>query len=353
MNIISKYIGKILASVIILVILVLAGLETFIEFSREFTEMGTGDYGLLQVLSFVPMILPSDIYQLFPMAGLLGSIIGLGLLAANSELIVMRANGVAIINITWSVLKVALIITFFMVIIGEVIGPQLQQLAVANKTAALSQGQTFLSRQGIWLRYKNNFIHINKMFEKHIDTITKFSFDDQSRLQLISTAKSGDYQNDKWIFNNVKQTEFSENRTKSAKFDTQEWGINISPKVLGLTTFDTDQKSLPELFQYIKYRKQSGLDPSRYEFIFWQRSFQPLATLVMIILAVPFVFGPLRSASMGLRMLTGVITGFGFHILNQFLGPLSIVYQVPPIIAAIAPSLIFAALGGFWLTKLR
>ena len=353
MNIINKYIGKILASVIILVILVLAGLEAFIEFSREFPDMGSGAYGLLQVLSYVPMILPSDVYQLFPMAGLLGSIIGLGLLATNSELIVMRANGISIIKITWAVLKIALIITFFMVIIGEIVGPQLQHMAAVNKTTALSQGQTFLSRQGIWIRYKNNFIHIEKMIKDHVDTITKYSFDDQDHLQLVSTAKSGDYINDKWIFKQVKQTEFLPNQTKSAQFDTQEWGINLSPQVLGLTMVDTDQSSLPELYQYIKSRKQSGLNPTHYEFIFWQRSFQPLATLVMIILAVPFVFGPLRTATMGLRMLAGVITGFGFHILNQFLGPLSVVYQVPPIIAALAPSLFFAALGGFWLTRLR
>ena len=353
MTIINKYIGKTLANVIALVILVLAGLEAFIEFSREFTDMGTGYYGLSQVLTYVPMILPADIYQLFPMAGLLGSIIGLGILASNSELIVMRTSGISIPRITWSVVKVAFLIICCMVFIGEVISPQLQHIATANKTTALSQGQTFLTRQGIWIRYKNNFIHINKIHDGHADLITRYTFDDSNRLQLVSTAASGDYQNDKWIFNHVKQTEFFDNHTKSSQFNTQEWGINFSPQILGLTTIDTDQKSLLELHDYIKYRKQSGLDPSHYKFIFWQRIFQPLASLVMIILAIPFVFGPLRTATMGLRMLAGVITGFGFHIFNQFLGPLSIVYQVPPIIAALAPSLFFAALGGFWLMRLR
>jgi len=353
MKILNRYIGKVLASVIVLVIFVLAGLEAFIEFSREFSDMGTGYYGLLQVLSYVPLILPSDIYQLFPMAGLLGSMIGLGLMAAHSELIVMRANGMSILKITQSVLKTALIITLFMVIVGEILGPQLQHLATVNKTTALSQGQTLLTRQGIWIRHKNNFIHINKMFANHVDLITKYTFDDQNHLQSISTAANGDYQNNQWIFHNVKQTQFLEQRTQSQQFASQEWGINFSPQVLGLTTVDTDQKSLWELRSYIKYRKQSGLNPLHYEFIFWQRIFQPLATLVMIILAVPFVFGPLRTAAMGLRMLTGVITGFGFYILNQFLGPISVVYQVPPIIAALLPSLVFATFGGVLLTKLR
>jgi len=353
MKILNQYIGKILASVILLVVLVLAGLEAFIEFSREFTDMGTGYYGLTQVLSYVPLILPSDIYQLFPMAGLMGSIIGLGLFASNSELIIMRASGISIMQITWIVLKTAFFITLIMVLIGEIVGPQLQQIATVNKTSALSQGQTYLTRQGIWIRYHNDFIHINKIFDGHIDNITRYAFDDQLHLQSISTAQSGDYKNGKWIFNNIKQTEFLTNQTKSTKLESQEWNMNLNPKMLGLTTIDTDQKSLLELYHYIKYRKQSGLGYSHYQFVLWQRIFQPIATLVMIILAVPFVFGPLRSATMGLRMLAGVITGFGFHILNQFLGPISVVYQVPPVIAALFPSLFFATIGSLLLIKLR
>ena len=107
------------------------------------------------------------------------------------------------------------------------------------------------------------------------------------------------------------------------------------------------------LHSYIKYRLQSGLDASGDKFAFWQRIFAPFATLVMVLLAIPFVFGLLRNATMGLRMLVGMIFGFGFYILHQFVGPMSIVYHVPPILAALLPSLIFAAIGSMLLFKVR
>jgi lipopolysaccharide export system permease protein len=107
------------------------------------------------------------------------------------------------------------------------------------------------------------------------------------------------------------------------------------------------------LYSYIKHRKQSGLNAVDCEFIFWQRLFCPLATLIMILLAIPFVFGPLRSVTMGLRMTVGVIVGFGFHILNQSVGSISAVYQLPAMLVAILPTMLFAIIGWVLLLKTR
>lgn len=355
MKIISHYLGKTVISSILLVIIILIGVEAFIEFTREFPDIGTGSYNLLQVFAYVPMILPTDIYQLFPMAGLLGSIIGLGLLASHSEIIVIRTCGVSIARITIAVLKAAVLLSLFMLLVGEVLAPMLQHKATANKTIAISSGQALLTQQGIWLKDQNNFIHINKVLsDGHLESITRYNFDEQNKLKLISFAKGAEYKSGQWIFNEVAQTNFNDNNTTSNSFfSTQQWGMKLKPRLVGLTSADTEQKSLPELYRYIKYRKLSGLSAANYEFTFWQRIFQPLASLVMIILAIPFVFGPLRSSTMGLRMLYGAVVGFAFYIINQFTGPLSVVYQIPPIIAALLPTLIFAVCGWILLNKLR
>lgn len=355
MKIISRYLAKTVVSNIFLVILVLLGIEIFIEFTREFPDLGNGSYNLLQVMSFVPMILPADIYRLFPMAGLLGTIIGLGILASSSELIIIRSCGVSLTKITLSIFKTALILSLIMLFIGEGIAPILQHKAVANKTIAISNGEAFLTQKGLWLKDGNNFIHINQVLDNgYLQGITRYNFSPKNNiLNSISFAEKAEYKNNVWLFQNITQTNLDQdnNSTNSTTIEQDEWNLKLKPRLLSLSSTDNEQKSLSELYHYITYRKQSGLTTTNDEFTFWQRIFQPLATLVMMLLAIPFVFGPLRSATMGLRMLAGVVVGFTFYIINQFIGPFSIVYQIPPILASFLPIVIFAFGGWYFMRK--
>lgn len=356
MKIISRYLATTITANIFLVILVLLGIEIFIEFTREFPDLGTGAYNLPEVMAFVPMILPADIYRLFPMAGLLGTIIGLGILASNSELIVIRSCGVSLNKITVSILKTALMLSLFMLLIGEGIAPILQHKAVANKTVAISNGQAYLTQKGLWLRDGNNFIHINQVLDHgYLKGITKYNFlPEDNTLNSISFAENAEYKNNAWIFKSITQTNLNKNNktTNTTNITEEQWNLKLKPRLLNLSSTDNEQKSLNELYHYIKYRNQSGLTTANDEFNLWQRIFQPLATLVMMLLAIPFVFGPLRSATMGLRMLAGVVVGFAFYIINQFIGPFSVVYQIPPILASILPTIIFASCGWYFMKKM-
>lgn len=348
MQILTKYLGKTVIGTITLVIFALLSLEIFIELTREFPDLGTGFYGLLQMFAYIPMLLPSDIYHLFPMAGMLGCLIGLGILASHSELIVMRTAGMSLGDITITVLKAALLITIFMTILGEVIAPKLQYIGDRYKMEALNSKQALLTNSGVWIRNNKDFIHIEKVLPKgQMENITRYVFDDQNRLIATSFAKNANFDktSNQWIFQNIDQTNLFDKSTTSSHFVQQNWNLSLKPKLLGLGSFDSEQKSLIELKNYINFRKQSGLDTSQYEFTFWQRVFQPLATLVMIIIAVPFIFGPLRTATMGLRIVAGALVGFSFHIINQFVGPMSMVWDFPPIIAAVLPSMLFALFG--------
>jgi lipopolysaccharide export system permease protein len=354
MKILKNYIGKTLLGTILLVILVLTALEVFIEFTREFGDIGQGYYGWLQVLQFVPMMLPQDIYQLFPMAGLLGSLIGLGLLTSHSELTVMRSSGVSVLNVTWAVLRAALLLTVLMVFLGEVIAPLVQHKAITNKSEATSGGQALVTMQGIWLKNQSNFVHIESVGpDGHLKNILRYEFDSQYRLSSSSFAKEGFYDQGTWVFHDVTETKFGHSEMQTNFLPEQKWQLSLSPQLLGLTNVDTQQKDLVSLYKYIKYRRQSGLNADQYNFIFWQRIFQPLAILVMILLSVPFILGFLRSTSMGLRILIGACFGFGFYILNQFIGPLALVYQLPAVLVASLPTLCFAVFGYILLLRVR
>lgn len=354
MKILRRYISMNVVSVIILVTLILVSLEVFILLSGEFADIGTGNYDTWHALAYVMMTLPLGIYQFFPIAGLLGCLIGLGMMASRSELIVMRAAGVSILNISRVVLQAALVIIILAVIVGEVFGPGLQRDAATYKEQAISGGQTLTTTQGLWLRQNNAFIRIaNILPDKELKNITRYQFDANDKLAYAAFAKQGRYSNGHWVFTDVTTSEFSKNRVIQKHFNQQIWDLKLGPHILRILRIDPSARSIPQLYSFIKYLHYSGLQSSKYEFVFWQRVFQPLATLVMILLAIPFIFGPLRTVTMGLRILIGTVIGLAYFILNQFLGPITQVFQLPPLLVALVPTLLVAILGFILLLRAK
>jgi len=308
----------------------------------------------MRALVYILMLLPRDIYQFFPMAGLLGSLMGLGLLASRSELIVMRAAGLSLVDIARIVIISASIVLFITVIFGEVIAPIAQRSAVKYKSNALSSGQTLHTSTGTWVRNQRDFIYIGSAPRYgHLKNITKYQFDQNNNLIASSFAAEADYINGAWTFNNIIQSQINKQQIVTAHYDKQHWGLNIEPRLLNIKEIDVYQKSLPQLYSYIKYLKNNDLSSVKFEFVMWQRIFQPLAALVMILLAVPFIFGPLRSATMGLRMLAGAVIGLAFYMLNQFTGPMSMIFEFPAFFAASMPTLIVASFGIYLLVRAK
>lgn len=353
-SILSRYLAKTILFAILVVSAIILGAEIFIEFTREFPEIGTGYYGFWQAFAFVPMIMPMRVYQIFPIICLLGSIMGLSLLASHSELIIMRVSGISLGQIFKNIFGFALVLAIGLMIFGEALGPYAYQVAVANKASAMSKGQALLTKEGAWFRDHNNFIYVEKILGSgQVANITRYGFDDSFNLKSVAFATNGNYLNGKWIFNDIVETNFNSNQVSTAKYQQQEWSLPLKYHVLGMTVFDPDQKSLPQLWSYLKYRKSIGASDNYYQFIFWQRIFQPLAIIVMIMVAIPFVFGPLRGRTIGFRALIAIICGFGFYLLNQFVGPFGVTYQIPPFLSALSPLVAFAALGGIVLARMR
>jgi lipopolysaccharide export system permease protein len=353
MNILDRYLARNIIGATALVILILLGLWTFIEFLTELGEIGKGNYSVLNALVYVPLRLPQDLYQLFPVAGLIGTLLGLGRLASQSELVVMRASGMSKARIIGSVIKATLIMLFFVTILGEVVSPMTESYATHYKALKESGGQTLQTRQGIWVRDGSSFFHINKVVKKdHLHGITRYRFKDQ-QLEVASYADEAYFKNGEWVFINAKESRFENDRVISQNYPEQKWGASFDAKLLGLATMVANESSLPGLLHYVSYLKSYGLLSSNYEFAFWKRIFQPLATLIMICLAIPFIFGPLRSVTMGLRLLIGIVVGFGFYTLNEFFGPFSLVYQIPPLFAAMIPLLLFAAIEAVLIYRMK
>lgn len=354
MKLIPRYISITVIGTILLILLILMGLELLISFIGELSSIGTGNYGLLQALRFILLDMPHQLYNFFPMAGLIGSLLGLGVLANQSELIVMQASGFSKGQITLTVIKVALVMVAIAMVLGEVVAPFSEHAANKVRAYAKSSGKALETNQGFWLHKADRFIHIRSVENRRrLLGISSYRFNSQHQLVVATSAKEADYHNHRWQLFDVKESSIDNNKVSSTSYPKLTWNISINPKLLGISGDGPREMSLIQLHHYINYLKENGLRPSLYELNYWKRMIQPFATAVMIFLAIPFVFGSLRTVTMGVRILIGVTVGFSFYILNQFFGPLSLLYQIPPIVGALLPTLLFVIAATVLLFRVR
>lgn len=353
MNKLTIYIAKTILTMISLTILLFVGLDLIFAWVNELRYVGTGSYTLGLAGWFILLSLPESVATIFPMAGLVGTLLGLGVLASRSELIVMRSAGVSVKDIIIAVLKVALFLVVIAWLLGECAAPALDKLANRHKAIALSDGQALRTVHGTWMREGEEFIHIQSMQNSHhLLGITRYQLDENMALKKTSFAREAKYENNQWTMYDIKETRFEEERTFKNEMASQVWPSHIEPNIINvLNVKDMDELSLQGLWQTMRYRQENALDAKPYELAFWQKIVRPFATLVMMFLAIPFIFGPLRSSTMGLRMLVGVFVGFGFYTINQLFGPLTLVYPLPSILGAWLPLFVFLGMGIFLLRR--
>lgn len=350
MTILQRYIAKTMLLYSALVVLVVIGLSYFIQLLTELHDVGTGDYSITQALIYAFFRLPYSIYQFSPMLILLGGIVALGLLAQQQEIMVMRASGVSKKQLMKSVAFASLILILIATLLGECLAPQANYIAVKRKEIAQNGGQAVATQSGVWLHEGNNFLHIERMMgKKHLEGVTRYEFDASHHLLASYFAKSLDYENGQWQLHDMVKTKFKNDQTVSEHFSEGTWDLALNPNLLHVGLIDPAEMSLVYLTKYSTHLKQNGLQATSFQFEFWKRIFQPLSTLVMMLLAVPFLLTAPRSMTMGWRMLLGVMIGFAFYILNSFLGQFSVVYQISPLIAAIFPTILVAVVGYFFL----
>lgn len=354
MRLLDRYIAKTILSAIALVTLMLAGLQVFILFVHQMDDIGKANYGVLQAAFFVLLQMPYQVYLFFPMASLLGCLIGLGILANHSELVVMRAAGMSIGQVTMAVLKASLIVILVVTVISETIVPKMAYFANNQKIQALSGGQALRTASGVWLRYHNDFISIGTIISNNrLSNVFQFSFDDRDRLRLARKIDHINYKNGAWQAYGIDETKIFEDHTKAAHRAEMPWDVSIRPSILGVSSSEPDEMTLTDLRRFLRAQKRSHQTALNYQLAYWQRVIQPLTTVVMMVLAIPFIFGPLRSSTMGSKLMVGATVGFGFHLINRFFGPVCEVLQWPAEVAGLGPTLVFALLGLYLMRRVR
>lgn len=347
MKTLRAYVGRSVLLAILGVTLLLLALDVTFAFLIELEEL-RNDYRLPQALQFVLLTSPRRLYEMIPTGTLLGCLVALGALANNSELVVMRAAGVSLLQILWATLRPVLLVAGVAFVLGEYVAPQTEQIAQGSRAVALGSGKALHSRSGVWHREGSEYIHVNAVEPSgRLHGVTRFRFDDSGRLVQASHARTALFQGDHWYMEQVDVTEVGQREARASAYPNLTWYTSLTPGVLTLLTMDPEDLPVTGLWQYAHYLNDQGLDGAPYLLAFWNKLLQPLMMCAMVFIAIAYVFGPLRQVSMGLRVLAGILTGLLLRYFEEFSGTAALVYQGPPLLAAVMPVLI-GMLIGWW-----
>lgn len=349
MKLIDRYVGYAVFSGIMIVLLILVGLFTFFSFIDELDDIGKHHYGITLAIQYVLLEIPRHVYDLFPTAALLGSLIGLGFLANNNELTVIRSAGVSVLRVAYSVTKMGFILTLVALLIGETLAPLSGQYAKNMRAFAQSKENymAFNTAYGFWARDGNHFINIRTLLPNgSFGGVVLYEFDDNWRLKSQTYADTAYYEEDKnqWLLTQVRKTTIEPERVTYHTSGQETWNAILSPELVRMVVINPQKLSSLGLYIYIHYLTRNHQDASKYEQALWGRLSYPLVGLTMVFLAIPFVFGSLRGVSVSQRILMGALLGIGFHMINQIIGHVGYVYDLHPAISTFSPLLLFLSI---------
>ncbi|QFU76564.1 LPS export ABC transporter permease LptG [Halioglobus maricola] len=349
----DRYVGKTVLVSILLVLVVIVGLDGIAAFIDEAEDV-SATYTFGQVALYVLLTLPGSCYEFIPFAALIGCMLGLGQLATSSELVVMRAAGVSIGRLTWLAMKPTLMIAVLGFALGEFMAPRTDQMAETQRALAQNPGQSYSGRHGVWNREGNTFFHFNAV-ETHgvVHGITLLQMDERQQMQSSLRARQATYEGSYWVMEDVVKTNFSSWQNTLEEHATLRWDTGITPELLSLVIVEPGQLPLADLYRYSRYLQQQGLESEDYQLALWRKLFQPFAVGALVLVAISFIFGPLREGTMGFRIFAGVIVGIVFRTSQDLLGPASMVFGFPPVYAALGPIILCLVAGTLLLMRAR
>jgi len=361
MKLLDTYIARHVIGGFLVVLLVIVGLDMIFALMEELKDI-RNDYDFAAAVEFIFMTAPRRLYDYTPLSSLIGCLIGLGLLASSSELTVMRAAGISTLQVIISVMKPVAVIIVATMLMGEFVVPVTEPKAQSDRQVKITGGGQLHDASRVWHRDDMVFIHINAVgSDGSIRGVTRYEFNQDLTLSRTSFARSGEYVGGLWQLQGIRETRFPEIGTdvfdeqtlQTNQIEKERWKSGLTPELLKVVMVKPDHLSISGLFDCSDYMAEQGLAAEQYRVAVWKKMLLPFAILGLVLIAVSFIFGPLRSVTVGQRLVTGVVIGLAFKLTQDVLGPTSSVFGFAPLIAVAFPILVCFGFGLWLLHKAR
>ena len=355
MNLLDRYVMRALLGGVLVVIAVLLSLGALFLFANQQDDIGVGTYTALDAFWFVLLNLPQQLFELMPISVLIGALLGLGSLARGSELTVMRAAGISVWRIAGSVLMAALLLALLAVVCGEFLAPPMAEMAKRQKAISKFSNISFANRGGAWVRDGNLLINVMQQSgSAEFGGMRIYELTPDHQLASVATASTALVQPDgTWKLSRYAVTRFGGELIEAERDATREFQSTVGGDFLKDTVARPNDLDTRTLWSLIRHLKGNDLDSRTQEFAFWSRIARTTAILFAALLAVPFVFGNLRSAGSGARLLIGVLIGLSFFLVQRLLESGGIVFDANPIALAWTPTALLATVSLVLIARTR
>jgi lipopolysaccharide export system permease protein len=317
MNTLDRYLYRTVLIYAFMALAVLVTLGALFLFISQQSDVGVGNYNAGEALLFTFFNLPEQAFELLPIAAMIGALMGLGNLAAGSELVVTRASGVSVWRTAWPVGLAGLTMALAMYGLGEYVAPPMAQWAKREKSTAKLADISFAGSSGAWVKDGNLILRVQTgEVDQAFGGVSLFELDGNrlksvKRAARISVAEPG-----RWRLHDVATTRFTDDRVESEVVPEMTMTSSVNPDFLGLAATDPDLLTLRGLASYIDHLRRNSLGTAAYEISYWSRVARLFAVIVVTLLALPFVFGPLRTTGAGARTVIGVLLGVVFFVIT-------------------------------------
>lgn len=358
MNLLTRYLGREIYFSIGVVFFALIMLFSFMDVIWELGEMGRGEYHLGYVLLFVALIIPGHIYELFPMAVLIGTIVVLVQMAASSELTVFRVSGASLWQMIGALFKIAIPLMVLCFVCGEFLAPPSDRMAHQLRLKAQNAQVTLKEfRSGVWVKDERSFVNVkNVMPDTSLMDVIIYRFDETYHLQTITSAKRATFaEPGHWQLEDVLETRFGKEGVNVSTLNTQEWQSALNREIFRVLMVAPEKMSAWDLYQYSEHLRDNRQKSARYEIAMWNKLAYPLALLVMMLLALPFASYHRRAGGVGAMIFLGIVLGLVFYFVGQLFASLGALNNWQPFFSATAIIGLFLLLGlaMLWWTERR
>ncbi len=354
----ERYLARQVYGAVGFVLLGFLALFAFFDLIAELRDLGNGNYRLPQIFTVVALSVPAHAYELFPVAVLIGTLYVLAHLSSNSEYTVMRAGGLSPLAAGRVLARIGLAFVVATFAIGEWISPFAEETAQKVRMTSMQSLIGGNLNSGLWFKDERSFINVREAREANVlSGVRIFEFDASHRLRQVTEAARGEYSGaGSWRLVDVAQTLFGPAGPTTAHYKEAEWRSAVSPDLLNVLIVIPDRMSAWKLYKYLQHLSGNRQKTERYEIALWKKLFYPLATLVMMGLALPFAYMHARSGMVGVKVFLGIMLGIFFHMLNSLFSHVGLLKEWPPVASAAVPSILFlgtAILMMLWIDYLR
>jgi lipopolysaccharide export system permease protein len=346
MRTLTRYIGRDVLWSTLLLFVALVGLFTFFDLINEMRDVGRGGYTISTALMYVALHVPTRIYELFPVAALIGTLFAVSQLVANSEFTVMRASGASIVQVGWAVVRVGIPLAIATFVAGEYVAPPAERLAQTLRAAAMGNATGVVAQQfesGFWFKQDLTFVNIRTVLsDMTLVGVRIYEFDRDLRLTSVRSAESGRFAGDgRWKLEKVKVTEIGRDSATTSSAPSWMWTSVLQPSILTVYQVAPERLALSTLYDNIRVLGTNAQKTSRFEIAFWSKVLYPAAVLVMMLLALPFAQFQRRQGGVGFRLFAGTMLGLAFWLIERLFSYLGVLNDWAPLFSAAFPLVVF------------